>query len=135
MKALIFHKMDTKEISDRYVAACFVNGLKAYDGDIGLGMEENMISNEFAVKLCLDHEVRRGNKVVKKELIVALRGEIYFVNFIINPEEDDIKPGVVLGRSFMHLDVLSCCVPSQDEVSCSIDRGFQPERLAQVYGD
>ncbi|GJS19189.1 hypothetical protein Tco_0447821 [Tanacetum coccineum] len=62
-----------------------------------------MISNEFAVKLCLEHEVENGNKVVKKELIVALRGEIYFVKFIINPEEDDIKQGVVLGRSFMRL--------------------------------
>ncbi|GKB64023.1 hypothetical protein Tco_0920209 [Tanacetum coccineum] len=102
-KVIIFYKMDTKEVSDRYVAPCFVNGLEAYDGKINLGMKENMISNEFVVKLCLDHKVRRGNKVVKKELIVALRGEIYFVNFIINPEEDDIKPGVVLGRSFIRL--------------------------------
>ncbi|GKD03138.1 DNA-directed DNA polymerase [Tanacetum coccineum] len=36
-------------------------------------------------------------------MIVALRGEIYFVKFIIKPEEDDIKPGVVLGRSFLRL--------------------------------
>ncbi|GJY60626.1 hypothetical protein Tco_0461283 [Tanacetum coccineum] len=79
------------------------NSGEAYDGEINLRMEENMISSEFAVKLCLDHEVKRGNKVVKKELIVALRGEIYFVNFIINPEEDDIEPWVVLGRSFMRL--------------------------------
>ncbi|GKE20659.1 hypothetical protein Tco_1432171 [Tanacetum coccineum] len=103
MKELIFHKVDTKEVSDRYVTPCFINALEAYDGEINLRMEENMISSEFAVKLCLDHEVKRGNKVVKKELIVALRGEIYFLNFIINPEEDDIKPGVVLGRSFMRL--------------------------------
>ncbi|GJY71723.1 hypothetical protein Tco_0475426 [Tanacetum coccineum] len=78
MKALIFHKIDTEEINNGYVAPCFVNGLETYDGEINLGMEENMISNEFSVKLCLDHEVKRGNKVVKKELIVALRGEIYF---------------------------------------------------------
>ncbi|GJU23280.1 hypothetical protein Tco_1156622 [Tanacetum coccineum] len=66
-------------------------------------MEENMISNEFAVKLCLKHEVKRGHKVVKKELIVTLKGEIYFVKFIINLEEDDVEPGVVLERSFMRL--------------------------------
>ncbi|GKB65943.1 hypothetical protein Tco_0927355 [Tanacetum coccineum] len=54
-----------------------------------------MISNEYAVKLCLEHEVKRGNKVVKKELIVALRGEIYFVKFINNPEEDDVEPGIL----------------------------------------
>ncbi|GJU48095.1 hypothetical protein Tco_1217650 [Tanacetum coccineum] len=80
-KAIVFHNMDIEKVSDRYVAPCFVNGLEAYD----------------------DHEVKRRNKVVKKELIISLRGEIYFVNFIINPEEDDIKPGVILGRSFMRL--------------------------------
>nr|GEX76792.1 hypothetical protein [Tanacetum cinerariifolium] len=76
------------------------NGLEAYDGEINLGVEENMISNEFAVRLCLDHEVKCRNKVVKKELIIALRGEICFVKFTINPKEDDVEPGVVFGRSF-----------------------------------
>ncbi|GKA68448.1 ribonuclease H-like domain-containing protein [Tanacetum coccineum] len=100
---MVFHQMDTEEVSDRFVAPCFVNGLEAYDGEINLGVEENMISNEYAVKLCLEHEVKRGNKVVKKELIVALRGEIYFVKFIINPEEDDVEPGVILGRTFLRM--------------------------------
>ncbi|GKC52183.1 hypothetical protein Tco_1074928 [Tanacetum coccineum] len=63
-----------------------------------------MISNEYAVKLCLDHKVKRGNKVVKKELIVALRGEIYFVKFIINPEEDDVEPRVIFERSFLQTE-------------------------------
>ncbi|GJS43780.1 hypothetical protein Tco_0568823 [Tanacetum coccineum] len=87
--------MDTEEVSDRFVAPCFANGPEAYDGEINLGVEENMISNEYVVKLWLEHEVKRENKVVKKELIVSLRGEIYFVKFIINPEEDDVEPGVI----------------------------------------
>nr|GEV66554.1 putative reverse transcriptase domain-containing protein [Tanacetum cinerariifolium] len=95
--------MDTEEVSDRFMAPCFVNGLEAYDGEIDLGVEENMISNEYAVKLCLEHEVKIGNKVVKKELIVALRSEFYFVKFIINPEEDDVEPEVILGRSFLRM--------------------------------
>nr|GEV95707.1 hypothetical protein [Tanacetum cinerariifolium] len=95
--------MVTKEIIDRFMAPCFVNGLEAYDGEINLRVEENMISNEFVVKLCLEHKVKHGNKVVKKELIVALRGEIYFVKFIINPEEDDVEQSVVFGRSFLRL--------------------------------
>nr|GEW32086.1 hypothetical protein [Tanacetum cinerariifolium] len=45
----------------------------------------------------------RLKKLVKKELIVALKGELYFVKFIINPEEDDSEPGVILGRSFLRL--------------------------------
>nr|GEW40886.1 hypothetical protein [Tanacetum cinerariifolium] len=65
--------MNTEEVSDIFVAPCFVNGLEAYDGEINLGVEENMISNEYAVKLCLEREVKRGSKVAKKELIVALR--------------------------------------------------------------
>nr|GEU42457.1 hypothetical protein [Tanacetum cinerariifolium] len=73
-KAMVFYQMDTEEVSDRFMAPCFVNGLEAYDGKINLGVEENMISNKYALKLCLEHEVKRGNKVVKKELIVALRG-------------------------------------------------------------
>ncbi|GJZ21880.1 hypothetical protein Tco_0558919 [Tanacetum coccineum] len=102
-KAMVSHQMDTKKVIDKFVAPCFVNGLEAYDGEINLGVEENMISNEYAIKLSLEQMEKRGNKVVKKELIVALRGEIYFVKFIINPEEDDMEPGVILGMSFLHL--------------------------------
>ncbi|GJR38399.1 hypothetical protein Tco_1214083 [Tanacetum coccineum] len=102
-KTMVFHKMETEEISDRFVAPCFVNELEAYDGEINLGVEENMILNEFAVKLCLDHKVKSGNKVVKMELIVTLRGVIYFVKFILNPEEGDVEPRVVFGRSFLRL--------------------------------
>ncbi|GJR32029.1 hypothetical protein Tco_1108261 [Tanacetum coccineum] len=95
--------METDEISERYIAPCFVNGLEAYDGEVNLEFDENLISNEFAVKLCFDYEVKKGKKLVKKELIVALKGELYFVKFIINPEEDDFNPGVILGRSFLRL--------------------------------
>ncbi|GJZ23397.1 hypothetical protein Tco_0560856 [Tanacetum coccineum] len=73
---MAFYQMGTEEVSDRFVAPCFVNGLEAYD-------------------------VKRGNKVVKKELIVSPRGEIYFVKFIINLEEDDVEPRVIFGRSFL----------------------------------
>nr|GEV13290.1 hypothetical protein [Tanacetum cinerariifolium] len=103
MNALNFYKMETDEVSERYIAPCFVNGLKAYDGEINLAFDENLISNEYAVKLCLDYEVKKGNTVVKKELIVALKGELYFFKFIINPKKDNVEPGVILGRSFMRL--------------------------------
>nr|GEU74174.1 hypothetical protein [Tanacetum cinerariifolium] len=103
MNALSFYKMETGEISEWYIAPMFVNGLEAYDGEINLAFDENLISNEFAIKLCLDYEMKKRKKVVKKELIVALRGKLYFVKFIINPKEDDFEPGVILGRSFMRL--------------------------------
>ncbi|GJY43432.1 hypothetical protein Tco_0431645 [Tanacetum coccineum] len=103
MNAFSFYKMETNEISERYIAPCFVNGLEAYGGEISLAFDENLISNEFTIKLCLDYEMKKGKKLVKKELIVALKGELYFVKFIINPEEDDFEPGVILGRSFLRL--------------------------------
>ncbi|GJV68495.1 hypothetical protein Tco_1484004 [Tanacetum coccineum] len=59
---MVFHQMDTEEVSDRFVAPCLINRLEAYDGEINFGVEENMISNEYAVKLCLEHEVKRGNR-------------------------------------------------------------------------
>nr|GEY41848.1 hypothetical protein [Tanacetum cinerariifolium] len=131
-KAMIFHKIDTEEISDRFVARWLVNGLEAYDGEINLGVEENMISNEFAVKLCLDHEVQRGNKVVKKELIVALRGEIYFVKFILNPEEDDVEPGVVFGRSFLPNTSPD---PTESDSDDEEEYAFQRNKFrAPIYG-
>ncbi|GKA10527.1 hypothetical protein Tco_0689960, partial [Tanacetum coccineum] len=100
-EALVFHKMDTEEDSDRYIAQCFVNGLYASDGEINLEKNDNLISNDYAVKLCLEYEVRKGKKLVKKELMVLLRGEIYFVQFIINPEEDEFEPGLIFRRSFL----------------------------------
>ncbi|GKC61610.1 hypothetical protein Tco_1089208, partial [Tanacetum coccineum] len=102
-KAFTFYKMETEEASDRYITPCFVSGLHAYDGEINLENEKNTISNEFTVKLLLDYEEKDGEKIVKKELLVALNGELYFVNFIINPRQDDVEPGVVFGRSFLRL--------------------------------
>ncbi|GKC51663.1 DNA-directed DNA polymerase [Tanacetum coccineum] len=103
MNALSFYRMETNEISEWYIAPCFINGLEAFDGEVNLAFDENLILNDFTVKLCLDYEVKKGNKLVKKELIVSLKGELYFVKFIINPEEDDFEPGVILGRSFLRL--------------------------------
>ncbi|GJY97524.1 hypothetical protein Tco_0514434 [Tanacetum coccineum] len=85
MKAMVFHQMDTEEVSDRFVAPCFVNGMEAYDGEINLEVEENMISNKYAVKFCLEHE------------------------FIINPEEDDVEPGVILRRTFLLYGYTEMC--------------------------
>nr|GEY13588.1 hypothetical protein [Tanacetum cinerariifolium] len=79
MSALSFYRMKTDEITKRYITPCFVNGLEAFDGEVNLAFDENLISNEFAVKFCLDYE------------------------FIINPEEDDFVPGVILGRSFLRI--------------------------------
>nr|GEU41202.1 putative reverse transcriptase domain-containing protein [Tanacetum cinerariifolium] len=102
-KGIVFYQMETEKVIDRFVAPCFYNRLEDYDAEINLGVEENMISNEHVVKLCLEHEVKRGNKMVKKELIVALKGEIYFVEFIINLEEDDVEPEVIFGRLFLRM--------------------------------
>nr|GEX29638.1 ribonuclease H-like domain-containing protein [Tanacetum cinerariifolium] len=103
VNTLNFYTMATYEIIERYIASCFVNSLEAYDGEVNLEFDENLVSNEFTVKLCLDYEVKKGKKMVKKELIIALKGDLYFVKFIINPEEDDSEPGVILGRSFLRL--------------------------------
>nr|GEX52666.1 hypothetical protein [Tanacetum cinerariifolium] len=75
---LSFYKMEMDEISEGYITSCIVNGLEAYDGE-------------------------ERKKLFKKELIIALKGELYFVKFILNPEKDDSEPEVILGRSFLRL--------------------------------
>ncbi|GJU90792.1 reverse transcriptase domain-containing protein [Tanacetum coccineum] len=102
-KDVVVISSDKVEGSEDWNSLEFQDTANTYDGEINLGVEENMISNEYVVKLCLEHEVKRANKVVKNELIVALRGKIYFVKFIINPEEDDVEPGVIFGRSFLRM--------------------------------
>ncbi|GJT75942.1 hypothetical protein Tco_1042667 [Tanacetum coccineum] len=59
--------------------------------------KRQMISKEYQVKLCMEHEVKRGNKVVKKELIVALKGSIHLKDKIeldgksVKEEEEAVK--------------------------------------------
>ncbi|GJY85453.1 hypothetical protein Tco_0499479 [Tanacetum coccineum] len=47
MSALSFYRMEINEISERYIAPCFVNSLEAFDGEFNLAFDENLISNEF----------------------------------------------------------------------------------------
>ncbi|GKD14043.1 hypothetical protein Tco_1198450 [Tanacetum coccineum] len=119
--------MDTEEDSDRYIAQCFVNGLYASDGEINLEKNDNLISNDYAVKLCLEYEVRKGKKLVKKELMVLLRGEIYFVQFIINPEEDEFEPGLIFGRSFLRS---TNAIVNFEEGTITIQPDFDPFLLS-----
>nr|GEV14779.1 hypothetical protein [Tanacetum cinerariifolium] len=67
-KAFTFYRMETEEVSERYISPCFVSGLHTYDGEINMEYEKNMISKEFAVKLLLDYEEKDGEKVMKIEL-------------------------------------------------------------------
>ncbi|GJR54911.1 hypothetical protein Tco_1405432 [Tanacetum coccineum] len=100
-KVFTFYRME--EVGERYFTPCYIRGLHAYDGEINLKYEKNLISNEFTVKLYLEYEEKNREKLVKRELLVSLKGEFYFVKFIINPKEDDVEPSVILGRSFMRL--------------------------------
>nr|GEY03296.1 hypothetical protein [Tanacetum cinerariifolium] len=83
--------METDEVSERYITPCFVNGLEAYDGEINFAFDENLISNEYAVKLCLDCEVKKG----QKSFMRLAKGIVDFGNGLItiylrpDPFEDD----------------------------------------------
>ncbi|GJV20251.1 hypothetical protein Tco_1369271 [Tanacetum coccineum] len=119
--------MDTEEDSDQYIVQCFVNGLYVSDGEINVEKNDNLISNDCVVKLCLEYEIRKGKKLVKKELMVLLRGEIYFVQFIINPEEDKFEPGLIFGRSFLRS---AKAIVNFGEGIITIQPGFDPFLLS-----
>ncbi|GJV10231.1 reverse transcriptase domain-containing protein [Tanacetum coccineum] len=104
VKAFTFHRMETEEVCEHYITPCFVEELDAYDGVTDLEYEKNLISNKFAVKLSLQYEIRKNaEKIMNRELLVAFWGELYFVGFVINPEEDDVEPCVIFGCSFLKL--------------------------------
>ncbi|GKA63224.1 agenet domain-containing protein [Tanacetum coccineum] len=85
--------MEMEEVSERYIAPCFVNGLDAYDGEINLALNENLISNEYAVKLCLDYEVKKRTR----SFLRLVNGIVDFGSGLItvypeqDPFEDDSK--------------------------------------------
>ncbi|GKA62103.1 hypothetical protein Tco_0761622 [Tanacetum coccineum] len=96
--------METEEVCERYITPCFIEGLDAYDVLLILNTKKTLISNEFVVKFGLQYEVKKnGEKVVNGKVLIALKGKIYFVGFIINPEEDDVEPGVIFGPLFLRL--------------------------------
>ncbi|GKA72822.1 hypothetical protein Tco_0779038 [Tanacetum coccineum] len=71
--------------SPEYQDTSVSKGKEAFDGEINLAFDENLISNEFAVKLCLDYEVRKGKRLSC--------GIVDFVNGVITiyPELDPFK--------------------------------------------
>nr|GEV85904.1 hypothetical protein [Tanacetum cinerariifolium]GEV89005.1 hypothetical protein [Tanacetum cinerariifolium] len=71
IKAITFHMMETEEVYECYITLCFVEG------------EE------------------KWGKVVNWELLVALKGELYFFSFVINLDEDYGELGVIFGHSFL----------------------------------
>ncbi|GJU90330.1 hypothetical protein Tco_1302753 [Tanacetum coccineum] len=94
INGLSFYKMETDEISERYIAQCFVNGLEVFDGEINLAFDENLISNELAVKLCLDYEkdkVELDGKTEKEdeEAVKRIKGEA--LKEKEDPRREDMK--------------------------------------------
>ncbi|GJV22917.1 retrovirus-related pol polyprotein from transposon TNT 1-94, partial [Tanacetum coccineum] len=60
----------------------------AGNGEINLEKNDNLISNDYAVKLCLEYEVRKGKKLVKKELMVLLSVNFGEGTITIQPDFD-----------------------------------------------
>nr|GEV84114.1 hypothetical protein [Tanacetum cinerariifolium] len=100
VNTLSFYRMETDEISERYITPCFINGLEAYDGEVNLEFDENLLSNEYAIKLCLDYEkdkVELDGKTVKQEedAVKRIKGEAlkekYDPGAFIFPIREEIK--------------------------------------------
>nr|GEY58142.1 hypothetical protein [Tanacetum cinerariifolium] len=100
-KEFIYYRMETEENNERYIAPCFVNMHSVPDGEINLGNYENLISSNLAARLFLKLKDKRGDKVELGKLLVCIKGEVYHVKFIVNPNDGDLTPGIVMGRSFL----------------------------------
>ncbi|GJZ76470.1 putative reverse transcriptase domain-containing protein [Tanacetum coccineum] len=67
MSALSFYRMGTDEISERYIAPCFVNSLEAFDGEFNLAFDENLISNEFCNNPSFRQKTRKEDEFEEEE--------------------------------------------------------------------
>ncbi|GJY08194.1 hypothetical protein Tco_0375248 [Tanacetum coccineum] len=47
------------------------------------------------------YQMKTEGKSESKKLLVIIKGYVYHVKFIVNPNEGDSTPGIVLGRSFL----------------------------------
>ncbi|GJT33687.1 hypothetical protein Tco_0924106 [Tanacetum coccineum] len=75
-KAYTFYRMENEEVYERYITS---------------------------FKFGLTYEVMmNGDKVMDQKLLILIKGELYFVDFIVNPE-DDVEPCVIFGQSFRKL--------------------------------
>nr|GEV99446.1 Gag-Pol polyprotein [Tanacetum cinerariifolium] len=74
-----FTKIEIEEVSDRFMAACFVNGLEAYDGEINLGEERPII------------ETMVYNDKYKKILDEVWKDKVELYGKIVKEEEDAVK--------------------------------------------
>ncbi|GJZ54586.1 hypothetical protein Tco_0609471 [Tanacetum coccineum] len=102
-KAFTFYRMGTEDISERYDAPCFINGLEAYDGEINLEHDKNLVSNEFMVNLCLEHEMKNGDKVVKKELISSRNKKKSSKNYKM--KYDDEGPSLTINHALTREEI------------------------------
>ncbi|GKD29451.1 reverse transcriptase domain-containing protein [Tanacetum coccineum] len=62
---------------------------------------EGKSESNLAARLFLKLKDKRRDKVVVRKLLVIIKGEVYHVKFIVNPNEGDSTPGIVLGMSFL----------------------------------
>ncbi|GKB45371.1 hypothetical protein Tco_0896124, partial [Tanacetum coccineum] len=82
MNALSFYMIETDEISERYIAPCFVNGLEAYDGEVNLEFDENLILNEFTGELYFVDDFEPG-VILGRSFLRLAHGVVDFGNGMI----------------------------------------------------
>ena len=103
VKAYTFFRMEKEDGTwDRYMTPCYVEGVNAFDGVTDLDCDKNYVSQEVVIEKKWKYtKLANGDKKLDKKLLVNLEGEIYVVEFYVNPEEDDVEPTVILGRDFL----------------------------------
>ena len=80
--------METSDCYLKFITPCFVEEFYAFDVVVELNYSKNLLSNEFFKRLGVKCEKKEdGSKVVTKKLLVHLNGELFMVEFYVNPNE------------------------------------------------
>jgi hypothetical protein len=85
----------------KFITPCFVENNYAHDAVADLDYIRNLLSKELVKRLKVSIEEQKdGRKEVTKRLLVQMNRDIFFVEFDVNPSDNEWEHSVILGRDF-----------------------------------
>ena len=86
----VFPRMETEGCYMKFITPCFVENNYAHDAVADLDYSRSLISKELMKKLRVSIEEKEdGRKEVTKRLLVQMNRDIFFVEFDVNPSDNE----------------------------------------------
>jgi hypothetical protein len=86
----------------KFITPCYVENNYAHDAVADLDYSRNLLSKELMKRLKVSIKKKEdGRKEVTKRLLVQMNRDVFFVEFDVNPSDNEWEHSVILGRAFL----------------------------------